>query len=113
MENSYKEVLKEVDHLVAVIEQSKEYQTYRSLEEKMFQNKELMRVIREIKKKEQELAKKEQFGTSSEKEKKEFQELTSKLEEFPIYQEYQIRQEELNDQFQIILATFNHYFDNK
>ena len=72
MENSYKEVLKEVDHLVAMIEQSEEYQTYRSLEEKMFQNKELMRVIREIKKKEQELAKKEQFGTSSEKEKKVF-----------------------------------------
>ena len=70
MENLYKEVLKEVDHLVAMIEQSEEYQTYRSLEDKMFQNKELMRVIREIKKKEQELAKKEQFGTSSEKEKK-------------------------------------------
>ena len=79
----------------------------------MFQNKELMTVIQEIKKKEQELAKKEQFGTSSEKEKKDFQELTAKLEEFPIYQEYQIRQEELNEQFQTILATFNHYFDNK
>ena len=39
--------------------------------------------------------------------------LTAKLEEFPIYQEYQIRQEELNDQFQTILATLNHYFDNK
>lgn len=113
MENSYREVLEEVDHLVEIIEQSKEYQTYRSLEEKMFQNKELMRVIQEIKKKEQELVIKEQFGTSSEKEKKEFQELTAKLEEFPIYQEYQIRQEELNDQFQTILATLNHYFDNK
>ena len=113
MENAYKEVLKEVDHLVLVIKQSKEYQTYRSLEDKMFQNKELMKVIQEIKKKEQELAKKEQFGTFLEKEEKELQELTAKLEKFPIYQEYQIRQEELNNQFQTILATLNHYFDNK
>ena len=54
-----------------------------------------------------------QFGTLKEKDEKEFQELIAKLEEFPIYQEYQIRQEELNEQFQTILATFNHYFDNK
>jgi len=39
MENSYREVLKEVDHLVAMIEQSEEYQTYRSLEDKMFQKR--------------------------------------------------------------------------
>lgn len=113
MENSYKEVLEEVDHLFDIIEQSEEYQTYRSLENKMFQNKELIRIIQEIKKKEQELVKKEQFGTSSLKEEKEFEELTTKLEEFPIYQEYQIRQEELNEQFQTILSTLNYYFDNK
>ncbi len=72
MENSYKEVLEEVDHLVEVIEQSEEYQTYRSLEEKMFQNKELMRVIQEIKKKEQELAKKNNLALLQKKEKKSF-----------------------------------------
>ena len=70
MENSYKEVLEEVDRLVEVIEQSEEYQTYRSLEEKMFQNKELMRVIQEIKKKEQELAKKNNLALLQKKRKR-------------------------------------------
>ena len=72
MENSYKEVLKEVDHLVAMIEQSEEYQTYRSLEDKMFQNKELMRVIREIKRKNKSLQKRNNLALLPKKRKKSF-----------------------------------------
>lgn len=113
MENSYKKVLQEIDQLVEIIEHSNEYQTYLSIQQKMSQNKELMQLINHIKETEQDLAKKEQFGLNTEDTTQTLNELISKLEEYPIYQEYLVRQEDLNQQFQLITNTINHYFDNE
>ena len=113
MENSYKKVLEEIDALVKLILTSKEYQTYLNIQQKMSQNKKLMQLINHIKIAEKDLAKKEQLGLSTEDTMQTLNQLVSKLEEYPIYQEYQIRQEDLNQQFQLITNTINHYFDNE
>lgn len=113
MENLYKKVLQEIDQLVEIIECSEEYQAYLRIQQKMSQNKELMQLIDNIKKTEQNLAKKEQLGLNKEDIIQILNELISKLEEYPIYQEYQVRQEDLNQQFQLIKNTINYYFDNE
>lgn len=113
MENSYKKVLQEIDQLVEIIEHSNEYQTYLNIQQKMSQNKELMQLIDYIKKTEQDIAKKEQCGLNTKDAIQRLNQLISKLEEYPIYQEYQVRQEDLNHQFQLITSAINYYFDNE
>ena len=103
MENKNKEeVLKKIDELVCLIKDTPNYKRYNELKNQMKNNKEIMSLIKQIKKLEQSIIKKEYNKLNTTAEEKKLKELKEELKSFPIYLEYSYLQEDLNNDFQNI-----------
>lgn len=103
MEKKNKELLlKKVDELVDIIKESDDYKRYIELKTIMENNKEIMKLVKNIKSLQQKTIKLEYNKQDTTKEEKELQSLKDELNSYPIYQEYIYLQEDLNDTFQNI-----------
>ena len=99
MEKLSKEVLEQVDELVSSIKESKEYQKYINIRNKLDDNMDIKKLIEDVKKIQQELVKSEYYK-DIEKAKILKESLDSKnkeLKSYPIYNEYEHAIEELNE----------------
>ena len=99
MEKLSKEVLEKIDELVSYIKESKEYQKYINIRNKLDDNMNIKKLIEDVKKIQQELVKSEYYK-DIEKAKILKESLDSKnkeLKSYPIYNEYEHAIEELNE----------------
>lgn len=113
MENKNKEeVLKKIDELVCLIKDTPNYKRYNELKSQMKNNKEIMSLIKDIKKLEQSIVKKEYNKIDINEEEKKLKELKNELESFPIYLEYSYLQEDLNNDFQNIKKIIEDSINN-
>lgn len=101
-----KEILDKVDEIIEVIKTSSDYQKYLSLQEKMNNNQELMKLINEVKTLQKALV-------NGKDKKNELKEKMSLLENNPMYREYNNTLSEINNKFAIIENTLNNYFEKK
>ena len=103
MEKQNKELLlKKIDELINLIKESSDYKKYKSIEEKMKDNKDIMDIISKIKKNEKLLINKKYKKEDISNLEKEIDKLYEELETYPIYQEYKYLQTDLNNEFQNI-----------
>ena len=101
-----KEILNKVDEIISLIENSDDYQKYLFLKEQIDKNKEVKKLINEVKilqkdvvhhlKKENELKKK-----------------MDELNNHPLYREYNNTLLEINNVYAIIENSLNKYFQDK
>lgn len=103
MESKNKEeVLKKLDELISLIKDTDNYKRYDELKKEMSKNDIIMSLIKEIKKTEQTIVKKEHNKMDTLEEEKKLKELKEELNSFPSYLEYSYLQEDLNNDFQNI-----------
>ena len=100
------EILKKVDELIKEIEKSSEYQKYLSLKEQINKNKELMSLVNKVR-----LLQKDYVHHLSSK--KELEEVTNELYNYPLYREYINTLDEINNIYTIIENSLNNYFESK
>ena len=113
MENKSKQdLLKKIDELVELIKDTPNYKKYSELKSVMSKNNDIMTLIKEIKKIEQSIVKKEYNKQDIEKEELKVKELKEELNSFPIYQEYSYIQEDLNNDFQNIKKIIEDSINN-
>ena len=101
-----KEILEKIDEIINLIEQSTEYKKYLLLKEKMNDNKEIKRLINEIKVLQKDV-------THKLDKKDLLKEKMDKLNSFPLYREYNNTLSELNNTYAIIESMINNYFSDK
>jgi len=113
MENKNKElVLTKLDELISLIKNTPNYKRYEELKNIMSNNSEIMNIIKDIKKIEQSIVKKEYNKLDYKKEEQKLLELKNKLNEYPIYLEYSYLQEDLNNDFQNIKKIIEDSINN-
>ena len=101
MENK-DELLNKIDELIELIKNTPNYKKYIELKEIMKNNSDIMSLIKQIKKVEQSIVKKEYNKVDTSEEENKLKELKSELNTYPIYLEYSYIQEDLNNDFQNI-----------
>ena len=105
MENKNKELLNQkVTELIDLIKNTNDYKRYIEVKDIMKSNKEIMNLISKIKKIQQTIIKKENKKEDTSIEEERLKELKSELETYPIYNEYNYLQEDLNNLFQNVKA---------
>ena len=103
MESKNKEeVLKKLDELISLIKDTDNYKRYDELKKEMSKNDYIMSLIKEIKKTEQVIVKKEHNKMDTKEEEEKLKKLKEELNSFPSYLEYSYLQEDLNNDFQNI-----------
>ena len=96
------EILLKLDELIDIIKKDEKYKRYKYLKEELKKNKDLMKLINDIKKEEKERVNKEYRKEDISLNEKKINELKSNLESYPDYLEFQYLQEDLNNMFQSI-----------
>ena len=112
VESSLERILKKIDELVCLIKDTPNYKRYNELKNQMKNNKEIMSLIKQIKKLEQSIIKKEYNKLNTKEEEKKLKELKEELKSFPIYLEYSYLQEDLNNDFQNIKKIIEDSINN-
>lgn len=103
MEKENKEaLLKKIDELIDLIKQTPNYKRYKELKDEMSKNNNIMTLIKNIKKLEQSIVKKEYNKMDTKEDEIKLKELKDELNKFPVYLEYLYLQEDLNNDFQNI-----------
>ena len=99
MEKLSKDVLEKVDELVTSIKESKEYQKYIMIRNKLDENKDIKKIIKDVKKIQQELVKSEYYKDTEKAKilKESLDNKNKELKSYPIYNEYEHAIEELNE----------------
>ena len=105
-------LLNKIDDLVDTIKSSDEYKRYLELEDKVKNNKEIMSLINEVKDIEKSIVN-SKSKKDTESLKKELDNKLTKLEGYPLYNEYIELQEEFNNLFGTIKDKLNNYFEDK
>lgn len=103
-------IINEVNKLADYIKETKDYQDYLFLFNKLKENDKALEYIDKIKKLQQEIVKKEVNGDDITSLDNEIKELLDKLNRIPLYIEYINKQKELNEEYQIIKNTLDDYF---
>lgn len=98
-----KEVLDKIDDIINIIKKSDEYQKYLVLKEKINNNKELVELINKVKVLQKDVLHKKEN-------KSKLEELTTELNNYPLYREYSNTVYEINNTFCIIENSINYYF---
>ncbi len=101
-----KEILDKVDEIIKCIENTENYKKYLMLKEKLQSNKEIMLLINEIK-----LLQKDVVHHLDKKD--ELKKKLNKLEDYPLYREYNNTLLELNNTYTIMENRINKYFIDK
>jgi cell fate (sporulation/competence/biofilm development) regulator YmcA (YheA/YmcA/DUF963 family) len=111
MENK-SEIIKKINELTTIIKNTKEYKRYIELKTSTAKNNDIMSLIKNIKKLEQTIVKKEYNKQDIKKDEKELTELKEKLNSYPAYLEYSYLQEDLNNDFQNIKKIIEDSINN-
>ena len=101
-----KEILLKIDEINSIIENSNEYQKYLKLKTQISNNKELTKLINEVR-----VMQKDTVHHL--KEKNELDEKTKELNNDPTYREYINTLYEINNIYNIIESSLNNYFKDK
>lgn len=96
MEKKLSNVLEDIDDLVNYIKDSDNYKRYIEVRDKLKSNKEIMDMINEVKSLQKKIVKLEHDNKPIEEYDKEIDNILSRLEEYPIYNEYNYLIEDLN-----------------
>lgn len=107
------EISKKLDELISFIKEQNHYKRYLLVEEQLQKNEEITSCIDSIKAIQKEMVKREIKRESIASLQEEYQNLLQRLNGYPIYQEYQELQQELNEEFQYIKRTLETYFQEK
>ena len=105
MEKKLSNVLDDVDNLTDYIKDSYKYKRYIEVRDKIKENNDIMKMINDIKSLQKKIVRLEHDHKSIEKEDKEIDNLLSKLEEYPIYNEYNYLIEDLNYELDYVKKT--------
>ena len=105
-------ILEKTDEIIEIIKNSKEYQQYIEISNKMKDNKEIVSLINDIKKLQQKLVKEQSVGNDITVLDKEINDKLKILEEYPIYLEYLYLQEDLNNSINLIKESIEDYINN-
>ena len=103
-----KEILEKVDEIVKYIEDTKDYQQYLLIKERMRDDLEINRLLDEIR-----ILQKLLANHYNENLDEKLQEKTKILHNIPLYREYLNTLDEINNTFNIIENELNHYFEQK
>ncbi len=103
-----KEVEENLDDIINYIMNSKEYKKCIEIKKKMSKNKELNKLIEEIK-----LLQKEYIRKNSESIKEELEKKEHELNDIPIYVEYNNNLEAVNNMIDLVKDELNDYFYKK
>ncbi|MBQ3468740.1 MAG: YlbF family regulator [Bacilli bacterium] len=101
-----KEIDKSLEEVINYIKSKKEYQKCIDLKKKMNDNKELIKLINDIKKKQKEYIN----SGNDENIEKELDSLNKELDKYPIYIEYNNSLKEINEDIEILKERLNDYF---
>lgn len=105
-------ILKKVDEIVVTIQDSREYQDYQILKEKMNSNQHILKLIEEIKTKQKELVRKKYNHDDTKKLEEELYDLENELKIIPLYCDFLEKQIELNQVFVSIKDKIERFLDN-
>lgn len=101
-----KDIEKNLDEIIDFIKSQEEYKRCISLKKKMKENNELTSLIEDIKSKQKEYIR----SNRDLNKEKELEELNKKLEEFPIYLEYNNNLKIINEEIELLKERLNNYF---
>lgn len=101
-----KEISKKIDEIINEIENSKEYQKYLILKDKISKDKELTSLINKVR-----IAQKDYVHHLIKKD--ELDDFTHELNDYPLYREYMNTLSEINNTYGIIELSLNNYFQSK
>ena len=101
-----KDILLKVDEIIKEIENSPEYQKYLKLKEQISENKNLIKIINEVKVLQKDIV--HHLDKKDELNKK-----IDELNNYPLYREYNNTLYEINNTLEIIESSLNNYFYNK
>ena len=90
------------DDLIVTIQESKDYQEYLEFAYKMKKNNEIQALIREIKQLQKDLVQLEVHYKDTEAVTLQYQQKLEELESFPLYQEFLVRQKNVNIVLQMV-----------
>lgn len=107
MEELSREVLKKIDELVVIIQDSKEYKNYLSIKKQLEENVQINQLIKEIKQEQQYVVKN---NLNNQEEDRKLQEKIEKLKSIPLYNDYLNAVDELNVYLEPI-KNIQDYFD--
>ena len=99
-----KEINEKIDEIISDIENSDIYKKYLMLKEAIKSNKELMELINKVRIMQKDVLHKK-------KDEKELDKLMEKLNNHPLYREYNNTIYEINNTYGIIENSLNNYFD--
>ena len=105
-------VLEKIDEIVAAIKDSKEYQDYHFLKEKMSHNQNIIKKVEEIKIKQKELVRKKYNFEDTKELEEELTNLENQLKMIPLYCDFLEKQIELNNIYQNIKKQLDNYLYN-
>jgi len=105
------EILNDVELLKNKLLDSKEYKDFKKYEELLDQNKEINKVITDIKKVQQTIIRKEDKKEETDKEQIELNTLYNKLDTFDEYKKYIESSKKLNEMITYIQKEFEEYFN--
>lgn len=105
-------ILDKVDEIVKEIRNSKEYQDYQFLFQKLFEHEKANILIQKVKSLQKEIVKRESIGESILDLEKEINSLLETLNSIPLYVEFIEKQEELNSIYQNIKIRIETYFNH-
>ena len=106
------DIVNKMDEIVAFIKNSKEYQDYLFLSNKLSKNDRCNSLIKQVKTLQKELVKKQSCGQNINELEKKINELVSELNIIPLYVEFVDKQQELNEIYQSIKARLDNYFND-
>lgn len=101
-----KEILDKIDEIIKTIEESPIYQKYLDLKKQIDNNKELKKLINEVRVLQKDIV-------HHVKEKKVLDEKLNELNNHPLYIEYINTLDEINNIYGIIESNLNNYFNKK
>lgn len=106
------DIVNKIDEIVVFIKDSKEYQDYLFLFNKLSKNDRCNSLIKQVKTLQKELVKKQFRGQDVNKLEEKINELVSELNTIPLYVEFVDKQQELNEIYQSIKVRLDNYFND-
>lgn len=106
------DIVNKIDEIVVFIKDSKEYQDYLFLFNKLSKNDRCNSLIKQVKTLQKELVKKQSCGQDINELEQKINELVSELNTIPLYVEFVDKQQELNEIYQSIKARLDNYFND-
>ena len=107
------EILDKVDEIINYIKDIDDYKDYLYLKEKLEKHDKANNLIKEIKKLQQALVKKQASNIDITDLDKEIKDKVNELEKIPLYRDFIEKQDYLNNMYQVIKERLDNYFYEK